>query len=106
MRYLLILSIVMLAGCTASSVSVRNPSKSAYAPINESEGSGEISYCNAGAKMIRDARREDAYKKMYVFCGGSYVITREENQRPMFCEMERRIWFACRSSPPTASQAK
>jgi hypothetical protein len=73
MKYSLILSLAMLAGCTASNVNVRGPSSSAYAPINESGVSGEISYCNAGAKTVRDARREDAYKKMYASCGGPYV---------------------------------
>lgn len=106
MKYTMLFSVAMLSGCAASSVNVRGPANSAYAPINESGVSGEISYCNAGAKTVRDARREDAYKKMYASCGGPYEITREEDQYPMFCTMERRIWFTCRAAQPALSQGK
>ena len=88
-----------LAGCTASNVNVRNPSNSQYAPLNEQGIAGEISYCNAGAKSVRDARREDAYKKMFASCGGPYEIVREEDQHPVLCTMERRIWFTCAAKP-------
>ena len=90
---------VVLSGCTASKVNTRNPSNSQYAPLNESGVTGEISYCNAGAKSVRDARREDAYKKMFASCGGPYEIVREEDQHPVFCTMERRIWFTCAAKP-------
>lgn len=104
MKQSLIFLITIVAGCSASNVNVRGPSNSLYAPINESGVEGEISYCNAGAKTVRDARREDAYKKMYAYCGGAYEITREENQNPMFCTMERRIWFKCRTENATSNQ--
>ena len=106
MKRLLLLLILTLAGCSASNVNVRSPSNSAYAPLNESGVSGEISYCNAGAKSVRDARREDAYKKMHASCGGAYEIVREEDQHPMICKMERRIWFTCRTAQRAAGQSK
>ena len=97
MKFFLCLTVLtLLSGCTASNVNVHGPSQSAYAPTNEAGTSGEISYCNAGAKLVRDARREDAYKKMYTSCGGAYEIIREEDQHPVFCVMERRIWFKCK----------
>ena len=80
-------------------MNVRNPSNSQYAPLNEQGIAGEISYCNAGAKSVRDARREDAYKKMFASCGGPYEIVREEDQHPVLCTMERRIWFTCAAKP-------
>lgn len=90
--------LLLLGGCmSASSVKVDGPSASSYAPINELISEGEISYCNAGLKSIRDARRKDAYEKMYSACGGSYQIVREEEQNAAFCKMERRIWFQCAS---------
>ena len=98
MKYLITLLTLLLTACSASNVNVRGPSNSAYAPVNERGVAGEISYCNAGAKSVRDARRDDAYKKMHAQCGGAYSIVREEDQHPAFCTMERRIWFKCEPS--------
>lgn len=100
--YLICLSAAM-SGCSASNVNMHGPSTSLYAPINETLSTGEISYCNAGAKSVRDARREDAYKKMYEACGGKYAIVHEEDQNPAFCKMERRIWFKCSSDEKVTS---
>lgn len=99
---------VALVGCSASSVNLRGPSSSMYAPLNEAQSTGEISYCNAGAKVVRDARREDAYRKMYESCSGKYEIVREEDQHPAFCAVERRMWFKCSATvgaPPSSGSS-
>ncbi|MCZ7651808.1 MAG: hypothetical protein M5U13_11875 [Thermoanaerobaculia bacterium] len=85
----------LLTGCSASTVSVNDPSQSRYAPDNEAGISGEVSYCNAGAKSVRNVRRQDAYEKMYAWCNGEYEIVKEEDQRGALCPEQRRIWFKC-----------
>jgi hypothetical protein len=70
----------LLAACSASSVKTEIPETSRYAPVDD-KVDGEVSYLNAGAKTVRNARREDAYKKMYEHCGGPYKIVREEDQQ-------------------------
>ena len=65
-------------GCTAQMV--KQPggfSDSPYAPINEASSTGVVKYLNQGAKDVIKARREDAYKKMYKSCKGSYEIVNE-----------------------------
>lgn len=91
-----------LCGCSASSVNTKDPSRSRFAPIDERTTAGEISYCNAGIKTVRNARRDDAYQKMYSTCGGSYQIVREEDQHAAICASERRIWFKCVVAEPPA----
>lgn len=91
--------LLSLAGCSASRVSVNDPSTSAYAPANEASGP-EISYCNAGPKHARNARREDAYRKMHAACGGPYEIVREHESPAIICPAERRMWFRCLASRP------
>jgi hypothetical protein len=95
-KWLLLIGAVALTACTASQVNTKIPETSRYAPVNE-EAEGEVSYLNAGAKAVRNARREDAYKKMYEHCGGSYEIVREEDQDAAFPPRarQRRIWFNC-----------
>ncbi|MEK9145263.1 MAG: hypothetical protein AAB339_06620, partial [Elusimicrobiota bacterium] len=68
---------LLAAGCRADMVIEpgRN-STSAYAPVNEAQRPGVIKYLNAGARSVKDARREDAYKKMHSACGGAYKIVR------------------------------
>lgn len=96
MKYLLIAVVaVSAAACSASKVNVRGPSNAPYAPLNEQGITGEVAYCNAGIRTVRNARRDDAYRKMHAQCGGAYEIVREEDQRPAWCQMERRIWFKC-----------
>ena len=97
MRTALVALTISLTACSASNVNLRGPSSSAYAPANDSGVTGEISYCNGGAKSVRDARRNDAYEKMYKQCGGAYEIVKEEDQPPAFCAAERRIWFKCKT---------
>ncbi len=87
---------ILLSGCSASSINTRDPARSSYGPSNEAATDGEISYCNAGAKFVRNARREDAYKKMHAACDGRYEIVREEDQMAI-CYPQRRIWFKCES---------
>jgi hypothetical protein len=90
----LLISAIVLTACTASQVSTKIPETSRYAPMND-EADGEVSYLNAGAKAVRNARREDAYKKMYEHCGGPYEIVREEDQESAWSSRQRRIWFNC-----------
>jgi hypothetical protein len=92
----LLIGAMVLTACTASQVSTKIPETSRYAPVNE-EVDGEVSYLNEGAKAVRNARREDAYKKMYEHCGGPYEIVREEDQNAAWASRarQRRIWFNC-----------
>ncbi len=64
MKYKMSLLIACLAmtACSASQVKTEIPETSRYAPVND-KADGEVSYLNAGAKTVRDARRQDAYKK-------------------------------------------
>ncbi len=95
MRHILLLLLAAVAlGCSASSVNTNAPESGAYAPANETRADGEVSYLNAGAKKVRDARRADAYKKMHDHCGGEYEIIKEEDQSSPLGK-QRRIWFNC-----------
>lgn len=53
---------------------IGKPSK--YAPANYQE-KGSIQYLNAGADLLIEKRREDAFKQMYEACNGEYEIVRE-----------------------------
>jgi hypothetical protein len=91
-----LIAAMTLTACASSQVNTTIPETSRYAPVND-EIDGEVSYLNAGAKVVRDARREDAYKKMHEHCGGSYKIVREEDQEAAWPPRgrQRRIWFKC-----------
>jgi hypothetical protein len=91
---------LFLAGCTASSVSSSGPETKPYAPTNNN-ADGDVRYLNAGAKVVVDARRDDAYKKMYAHCGGPYEVVREEDERGAFSGPYRRIWFRCNAKTTT-----
>lgn len=97
MRILLpfaIASTLLVLGCSASSINTKVAEAGPYAPANEQQSDGEVSYLNAGVKAVRDARRADAYEKMHNHCRGAYEIVKEEEQRgPM--GPQRRIWFKC-----------
>lgn len=93
-RISLLVACLALTACSSSQVRTEIPETSRYAPVND-QVNGEVSYLNAGAKAVRNARREDAYKKMYEHCGGSYEIVREEDQESPFGGPQRRIWFKC-----------
>lgn len=94
-RAFTLLAAALLAACSASRVNTTAPEAGAYAPVNEPAASGEVSYLNAGAKTVRDARRADAYRKMHDHCGGTgYEILEEEDQRSPL-GIQRRIWFRC-----------
>ena len=97
----LVLPAVLVLGCSASSVNTAAPESGAYAPVNETRADGEVSYLNAGAKQVRDARRADAYKKMHDHCGGDYEIIKEEDQSSPFGK-QRRMWFKCLKVEPGA----
>jgi hypothetical protein len=93
---LVLLAAVLLAGgCSAGKVNTAGPETQPYAPSNNT-ADGDVRYLNAGAKKIRDARRDDAYKKMHEHCGGAYEIVREEDDSaPLMSGSYRRIWFRC-----------
>jgi hypothetical protein len=100
-RMLAFLPAIWFLACSASSVNTNPPETSQYAPVNEQRSDGEISYLNAGAKRVREARRENAYKKMHDHCGGDYAIVKEEDQATALGP-QRLIWFTCGSAAPTA----
>jgi hypothetical protein len=69
---------IFLIGCAAQMVV--NPGSQAdspYSPINEASRPGIIRYLSEGAQPVKEARRNDAYRKMYEACGGKYRILRE-----------------------------
>lgn len=71
MKYLIFF---LLCGCAANHVTL--PTKSEFAP-KDYEPIGVVSYLNQGADFVINSRREDAYKKMYMVCRGSYKILSE-----------------------------
>lgn len=98
--FAVVAGLMVLAGCTsASRVDSALAETSAYAPANEEHVDGEVAYLDAGARAVRNARREDAYKKMHSFCGGDYVIVREEGAESAnvlaLGGPQRRIFFRC-----------
>jgi hypothetical protein len=94
---------VTALACSARSINTAAPEAGQYAPANEVRADGEVSYLNAGAKRVRDARRADAYKKMHDHCGDSYEIIKEEDQEGAL-GTQRRIWFNCVSKASPQSQ--
>ncbi|QSX31993.1 hypothetical protein JYB87_09315 [Shewanella avicenniae] len=77
--------IILVTGCTSANV-VRVPGEiskaSKYGPIDEKatvNDIGIVQYLNEGIDSVRDARREDAYKKMFKLCNGKYEIVGESN---------------------------
>ena len=81
----LVTGIISLGGCTSADV-LRKPgevsSTSKYAPQNEQKKTNDIGvmrYLNEGASFVTEARREDAYKKMFKLCDGKYNIIAENS---------------------------
>lgn len=68
----------LFTGCAGARI-VQRPtqSTSAYAPVNESERIGVISYTLRKSESTNQASREMAYKKMFDSCGGPYKIISE-----------------------------
>jgi len=91
---------ILIAGCSAGNVNSSGPETRPYAPSNNT-ADGDVRYLNAGAKRVRDARRDDAYRKMHAHCGGPYEIVREEDEEaPLMAGPYRRIWFRCTTARP------
>lgn len=70
-----------MSGCKSATL-VRVPGTSdipsQYAPLNRQDNDfGIVSYLDEGSKAVRDARKKDAYKKMYEVCDGRYVVLDE-----------------------------
>jgi hypothetical protein len=58
------------------------PKSSQYAPKNQqtqANGRGVVNYLNEGASIVREGRKEDAYKQMFKACDGEYIILGESN---------------------------
>lgn len=73
--------VFLFIGCSAKMEHLPGAKlNSKYAPINAEEQYGLISYLNAGAASVREARREDAYKQMFEACNGKYNIISESNK--------------------------
>lgn len=53
----------------------------AFAPVNEAQRPGMVSYMNQGIDSVIRARREDADQKMHGACGGDYRIDAEGPQQ-------------------------
>jgi hypothetical protein len=75
--------VIFLSGCTSADI-LRKPGEvtqqSKYSPENEKKADdsiGVMRYLNEGAPFVREARREDAYKKMYNLCNGKYELADE-----------------------------
>ncbi|MFV8784415.1 hypothetical protein ACNKU7_18510 [Microbulbifer sp. SA54] len=73
-----VLLVGLLSGCTSATL-VKAPGVSSipseYAPVNAgSDNFGTVKYLDEGAAAVRDARKKDAYKKMYEACNGKYAI--------------------------------
>lgn len=86
---------ILMAACSAGKVNTSGPETKPYAPSNNT-ADGDVRYLNAGAKSVRDARRDDAYKKMHAHCAGPYEIVREEDESALLMSGPyRRIWFRC-----------
>jgi len=92
MKYIALLEIlILLSGCTTANL-VRAPGDNApkeYAPINSGDSTyGVVNYLNEGASFVTNARRKDAYKKMYEACNGKYKILGEASNEsnPMFVQ--------------------
>lgn len=91
----------ILVGCTSADV-LRHPGDvaktSKYAPQNEKKADNNIGvmrYLNEGASFVREARREDAYKKMFNMCDSKYEILAETSSEtsPMILTTETNIGF-------------
>lgn len=96
---LVLLLLVSTLACTASRIEPQVPESGPYAPANQERIDGEVAYLDAGARAVRNARREDAFRKMHEFCGGRYVIVREELAESAnvlaLGGRQRRIYFRC-----------
>ncbi|MCG7584591.1 hypothetical protein [Photobacterium sp. OFAV2-7] len=74
-------SALLLIGCSAGEIQSNTDHLSPYAPLNASDtGIHSIAYLDEGADLVRDARREDAFKKMFDYCDGRYVLLDEQGQ--------------------------
>src|SRR5438105_14234781 len=81
MSKLLVPVVLGLCACTSKMVSrPGSMSPDPYAPLNEADRPGVVSYLNEGIGSVRQARRRNAYKKMHDACNSPYRIDREGDQ--------------------------
>ena len=72
------LVMAVLSGCSAGGIERNNDHKSKFAPVNAVDsGVMSISYLNQGASVVINARREDAFEKMFNECSGKYELLQE-----------------------------
>jgi len=80
-----IIILMPLTGCLTTANLIKSPheaqTNSKYAPESErrSNGIGVVNYLNEGISSIREARRDNAYKKAFEACGGEYQILDERS---------------------------
>lgn len=78
---LLIFNVLFLVGCSSGQIQSNTDHLSPYAPVNVNEsGVHSVSYLDDGANFFRDARREDALKKMFEYCEGRYFLLNEQEK--------------------------
>ena len=87
-----LVALLVAVGCSAGKLRPATPD----APANQD---GEITYCAGGAPPVRNARRDDAYRKMREHCGGEYEIVNEIDERGAMCPKIRRLLFKCVDEP-------
>ena len=69
---------------------------SKYAPLNESNGDGEVFYRLGIMDVFNTSQRESAYKQMFEQCKGKYNITNEwtdeQNSSSGFSQSSARVY--------------
>lgn len=98
-----VLLVGVLIGCTSATL-VKTPGVSSipseYAPVNAaSDNFGTVKYLDEGISAVREARKKDAYKKMYEACNGKYAIlnTGASESNPVF-STQGNLTFTATSS--------
>lgn len=112
------LAVLVVAGCGSTMVNAPGvASQSAYAPVNEAQRPGLVSYLNQGAGFVIRARRDDAYRQMFTACAGAYRIDGEGaqtsggvlapvgNSAVFIPSQYWYIQFSCLTPPVAAAQA-
>jgi hypothetical protein len=69
--------ILLLALASCSAIMVQNPgNRPQYAP-SDYRPKGIVKYLNQGWDMVKNKRREDAFKQAHEACAGEYFVTHE-----------------------------
>ena len=95
MCLLFCLTVLVSAGCSSANLvldSRANTVPQEYAPMNkQKEKYGVVNYLNEGADFVIQARRKDAFKKMFESCDGKYIVINEgsNESNPIFSNAEK-----------------